>query len=110
MREIEMVYDAQFEGSFPRIEKVRELGDCTIWSAGEYPKLLVLHDPLRRRLVQFEYATFAEFDRARRLVLAIDRDDGDAAAGVPAWLNPVHPVRSAEFAQPLPSDVEKASG
>ena len=108
MREIEIEYDAHFEETYPRIEKVRELGECTIWSAGEDPKLLILHDPSRKRLVQFEYATFAEFERARRLALAIDRDDGAAPEGVPAWLNPVTPIRSAEFEQPLPREDERA--
>ncbi len=108
MRQIEIEYDAHLDEMYPRIEKVRDLGDCTIWSAGEDPKLLILHDPMRKRLVQFEYTNLAEFERATRLVLAIDRDDGEATAGVPARLNPVTPIRSAEFEQPLPREDERA--
>ena len=101
MRLIEMEYNVQFH-EFALLERLRDLGDCTIWSAGIDPKLLILEDPVNRRLVHFEYLSYAEFDRDRRLVMAIDSDEGDASSGVPAWLAPVRPIRSAGFAQPLP--------
>lgn len=104
MRIIEMEYDPRFGDLYPEKERLRDLGDCTIWSAGTDPKLLILDDPVNRRVVRFEYSSPAEFDRDRRLVLAIDPNDGGASAGVPARLSPVSPTRSAGFAQPLPGE------
>ena len=102
MRIVDIEYTRYLQEVYASRNKVRKLGDCTIWSAGSDPPMLVLDDPVYQRAAVFEYDTLAEREQDIRLVLRITDDDGDAGAGVPAALQPSGPIRSAEFAEPLP--------
>jgi hypothetical protein len=101
MRVIDMEYDRYIETAYPLKQKIRDLGDCTIWYAGDRLTIL-LEDPVHRRAALFEYDTIADLNKDYEVVMNIDRDSGDAASGVPAWLKPPPPTRSAGFAQPVP--------
>jgi hypothetical protein len=110
MRVVDMEYDQYIETAYPLKQKIRDLGDCTIWRAtGDCTIMagdrltIILEDPVHRRVTLFEYDSFAEINKDIEVVMNIGRDDGDAASGVPAWLKPPPPTRSAGFAQPVPA-------
>ena len=103
MRVIDIPYNQYVEEWYPHKHRVRDLAECTIWSVGGQPPRLILEDPVNRRAALFEYETLAEREKDIRLVLKIDEHDGGASSGIPAWLSPVMPTRSAGFAEPFPS-------
>ena len=102
MRMIERDYDAFAEDHFPNMVLVRTWADCKIWSAGVEEALLVLVDTASKRVALFEYDTPTEREKDIQLVVHLPDDAGGAGAGVPAFLNPTPPSRSARNAQALP--------
>ena len=104
MRLTEPDYDAFAEAHFPNRKLVRAWANCKIWSAGVEQALLVLVDTASKRVALFEYDTLAEREKDIQLVLHLPDGDGGAGAGVPAFLNPMPPSRSARKAQALPMD------
>src|SRR5207248_1041812 len=102
MRLTERDYDAFVEDHFPNMVLVRTWADCKIWSAGVEQLLLVLVDNASKRVALFEYDTPTEREKDIQLVLHLSDGEGGAGVGVPAFLRPKPPNRSAGNAQSLP--------
>jgi hypothetical protein len=102
MRVIPMEFDRHIEGSYPLKQKIRDLGDSTIWYAGD-GMTLILVDPFHCCTALFVYDSFEDVNKDIEIVMNIDRDGGDASSGAPAWLKPAPPTRAAGFAQPVPT-------
>ena len=99
----EIPYEAFAAGQIPRLKLVRAVPHWRAFSGGAQEYLIVIDDYPKRRAVVFKYATRTDRDADVELILRLP-NDGEAAAGIPAWLNPHPPSRSAAEANPLPTE------
>ncbi len=102
MRVTERNYEAFAEDQFPSMTLIRAWADCTIWAAGWDEHLLVLADNATERVSVFSYDTYIEREEDIRRVLRLSDDEGEAGAGVPAFISPRPPGRPAQYQQAHP--------
>ena len=87
-----------------RIQAFELIRDFRAWRAySGHDYYIIIDDFGRQRAIVFIYKLRkdrdADVEALRRLA-----DDGEEAAGVPAWLTPTPPTRSASAANPLPDE------
>ena len=104
MRAIELSYDAYLDGRFPGLAEVRSFPAWQVLAAqSEGRFVLILDEREARRATVLEYEDRSERQQDILLVQRLSfRDEGDADAGVPAFLQPVPPARPACDARLLP--------
>ncbi len=100
MTAIELPYP-WLEARKPGFELIREFHAWRAYS--DRHKLIVIDDFSRHRTFVFMYVNNADRKADTKLIRWLN-DDGEQEAGVPAWLIPIPPSRSASVANPLPED------
>jgi hypothetical protein len=90
------------DSDFPHREKVRDIGECTVWITAPMELRLVLVDPVHQQVAEFEYDSLLERQRDIRMLHRLRDDGGGPEAGVAAWLRPRPPRRTGTEALILP--------